>query len=190
MTLAELIRRSIDVAIAGGDVDAVILQKSTLEAEVLAELALDELAVDVAGSPELRARLEKQFSVPLVNGVGAMPAGILAEYLREGSVRDSDIGANGFGNNLSRVLYLNDFLGFLPSVFGYYCVNDNQIRTRAISSGDFTATVGPLTIDAPFLPTKGNMNAEVPDEIASDVVEMLAVKLRGVIARMPAPVNG
>lgn len=160
------------------------MQKLTLEAEVLADLAIDELSVEVARDPELRARLEKQFSVTLTNGVGTLPAGIMIEYLREGSVKDSDLGANGFGNTLQRVKYLNDFLGFTQSVYGYYCIVDNTIRTKQISSGDFTGTVGPLIIDAPFIPTKANINSEVPDEVEGPLVDMLAVRLRGIISRM------
>lgn len=183
MTLAELVRRALDVAISGTNPDSNILQSMTLEAEVLADLAIDELSVEVAGDRELRARLEKQFSVTLTAGVAALPAGIMLEYLRDGSVKDSDLGANGFGNILQRVHHLNDFLGYLPSVYGYYCITDNTIRTRQISSGDFTGTVSPLIIDAPFIPTKANLNTEVPDELEGPLVEMLAVKLRGIIAR-------
>jgi hypothetical protein len=187
MILSELIRRSIDIAIVGTNVDANWLQSQTLEAESVVDLALHDLSVEIAGDPELRARLEKQFSVTLTNGVGTIPAGLMVEYLREGSVKDSDIGANGFGNVLQRVKYLNDLLGSLTSVYGYYCVNDNQIRTKQISSGDLTGTVGPLIIDAPFVPTKANISTEVPDEITDDLTEILAVKLRGIISRMSQP---
>lgn len=183
MTLAELIAQALDTAVSGTDVDSNVIRKATLEAETLTDQALHELAVEVAANPELRARLETQFSVALVNGVGAIPATLLVEYLREGSVQDADTQANGYGNVLQRVKYFNDLLKELPSVYGYYCLVDNQIFTKQISSGDLTATASPLRIDAPFVPAKANINTQVPDELTDEIVEILAVKLRGIIQR-------
>jgi hypothetical protein len=166
-------------------VDANWIQSQAMEAETLADLALHALAVDCASDPNLRARLETQFSVALVNGIGAIPATMLTEYLREGSVKDSDLQANGYGNVLQRVKYFNDLLGYQLPAYGYYCLSDNQIFTKQISSGDLTATIGPLIIDAPFVPAKADINTDIPDEITDDLAEILAVKLRGVISRMP-----
>ncbi len=182
MTLTQLIRTAIDTAVSGTDPDANVIQKLKLEAESLADSALHQLASNVASDPELRSRLTKEFSVTLSEGVGDVPAGMLTEYLREGSVRDTDAsGSDGFGNVLVRVKNRNDFLGSLPTVYGYYCLVGNEFHTRAISSGSFTDTVGPLGIDAPFIPARTAIDDDVPDELIDDLVDLLAIRLRGFI---------
>lgn len=184
MTLSELIEMAIDHAVAGGDPDGSMAQKMKLEAESLAETAYNTLAIEVAGNPELRVRLEKNFSITLTNGIGTIPAEFLTEYLREGSVRDEN------GNVLQRVRNYNDLLqqsGPLFTAFGRYCLVSNQIYTAQIGTGDLTATVGPLSADAPFIPAKASLNTEVPDEIQSNLVEILALVIRGQLSRsMPA----
>ena len=184
MTLQEAIESALATAVSGSDVDSNVLRKQALEAEVLIDQALHQLATDVAGKPELRARLETSFSVTLTDGIGTLPAGILIEYLREGSVRDGDAGANnGAGNILSKVNHYDDLVRYLNAGFGYYCIVKNQIHTRQIGSGSLSTTASPLTIWAPFVPSKANLNTDVPDEILDDLVQILAVMLRGIISR-------
>lgn len=181
MTLPEYIQKAIDTAVAGTDPDVSIIQKLRMEAETLIDQVLYELAVQCAEDPEKRGRLSKNFSVTLTSGSATLPAGILVEYLREGSVRDADTQANGYGNVLVRVKYFNDLLKSLPTVFGYYCIENNKIYTRNINDGDLTATLGPLSIDAPFVPAKADIATDIPDEIQYDLVVLLATRLRGVI---------
>lgn len=182
MTLAETIQRAIDTAVAGTDPDTSIVQKLRLEAETLVDQALHELAAMCAVDPDRRGRLSKNFSVTLTSGSATLPAGILVEHLREGSVRDGDTGANGGnGNVLSRVKYYNDLVQELPTLFGYYCIENNSIYTRNIGDGDLTSTLSPLSIDAPFVPAKADIDTDVPDELNDDLVEILAMKLRGLI---------
>lgn len=187
MTVLELVRRAIDTALIGMDKDPNmnVYQSYAQEVGHIADQAIKELAVEVAAKPELRAQLEKTFSVTLTTGVGSVPAGMLVEYLHEGSVRDADAGANGgLGNILQKVNHYDDLINPLPSIFGYYCVKNKQFHTRQVSTGSFTATASPLTVDAPFLPTSANLNADVPDELVPNLVEMLAVRIRGIIPRM------
>jgi hypothetical protein len=182
MNISELLDAAIATAIAGTEVDKNPVLRQRLEADAIAPQALHQLAKDVAGNPELRARLEKTFSVALTNGVGAIPAGLFVEYLREGSVRDGDTGANnGLGNILSRVKYYNDFITDQSTLLGLYCVVVNQIYTRPPGSVMPADTIGPLAINAPFVPTPDDMNTEVPDECVDTLVELLAIRMRGLI---------
>lgn len=186
MTAAEVIQRAIDSAVAGSDPDPSVVQKHRQEAETLISQALNQLAADVAQNPDVRHRLEASFSVSLdANGVGTIPAGLMTEYLHEGSVRDSDTGANnGKGNPLCRVRQYRDFVMQSPfSVFGYYCLVDNQFQTK-LGNGDFTSVIGPLQVDAPFIPVKDDISTDVPDEITDDLVDFLAMRLRGLM-RLP-----
>lgn len=185
MTLAECIRLSIDTAIAGTDVDRNPLAKQTLEAESLLDQSLHELAVEVAQNPDLRGRLTKEYSITLTNGIGALTSGINIEFLREGSVRDGDTSANnGYGNILQRVYHRNDFYNYLYPAYGYYFVGENNaIYTRQIATGDFISTLSPLTIDAPFTPTKSEINTLIDTEISDELVKILAARLRGTLDR-------
>lgn len=190
MNLAQLVQLAIDTALAGTDPDSAIYQKYKMEGETLAEQCLHWLAVEVAGNPELRTRLEKRFSVTLTNGEATLPAGIMAEYLREGSVRDSDTSANnGLGNIYARVKYYNDFIQDPVTVFGLYCLYDNKIIARPPASTDPAAITGPLLIDAPFIPAKADVATDIPDELTDDLVKMLALRMRGAITGAGEPQN-
>ena len=182
-TLQEVINLAIDTAISGTDVDSNPLRKQTLEAESLLDQSLHELSVEIAQNPNLRARFTKEYSITLTNGIGALTAGILVQYLREGSVRDADASAsNGFGNILQRVMHRNDFYSYLNPAYGYYFVGENnQIYTRQIATGDFIATLSPLTVNAPFTPSKSEISTLVDVEVADDLVKMLAARLRGAL---------
>ena len=68
MTWNELIVSAQATAMAGTDADVNPIRKQRLEAGAMTDQALQALATVVAGSPELRARLEKQFSVTLTSG--------------------------------------------------------------------------------------------------------------------------
>ena len=182
MTYAQLITLAQLTATAGTDIASNPVMKQRLNAEALTELALQELATVVAQNRELRQRLEKRFTVTLSNGEATLPAGMLSEYLREGSVRDSDTGANnGAGNIYARVFNYNTFLQDTQTLLGLYCLYDNKIVMRAPGYTDPTATIGPALIDAPFTPTKTDLDTEVPDEITNELVELLAERLQGKI---------
>lgn len=182
MTWAQLVSLAINTAVAGSDADNNPILKQRLEAEGMTDQALQALASVVAGNPELRARLEKQFSVSLSAGVGTIPAGMLVEYLREGAVRDSDGGGNnGLGNVLARVQRYPTFIQDQDVALGQYCVVSNQIYARPPASMFPADTIGPLVIDAPFTPTIADLSTTVPDELTNDLVAKLARLLRGMI---------
>jgi hypothetical protein len=52
-----------------------------------------------------------------------------------------------------------------------------------INSSSFVDTITPLTITAPYTPTKADLNTAIDGEIVDELVKMLAAKIRGV---MPA----
>ncbi len=190
MNLQSLIQLAIDTAVAGTDPDSSIVQKHRREAESLVPQCLDKLARDVAADRDLQARLMYEFSVNISGGQGDIPPSMLTEYIHEGSVRDSDPGGNnGHGNVLSRVQYLKDLILPLSTSFGYYSLQNNQFYTRQISSGSLTDTIGPLVVDAPYVPSKDAIEDEVPLEIEANLVEMLAMRLRGMMFPLP-PATG
>lgn len=183
MIWRELITFAIQTAVAGTDADTNPIIKQRLEAGGMTDQALQALATIVAGNPEVRSRLEKQFSVALVSGVGSIPAGMLTEFLREGAVRDSDGGGNnGLGNIYARVNRYPLFIQDQDTTFGLYCLVDNSIYMRPPSSTFPADTQGPAIIDAPFTPTTSDLDTTVPDELSNDLVEILARRLRGMIA--------
>lgn len=186
-TLAETIQLAIDTAIAGSDPDTNPLAKQTLEAESLIEQCLHELGEAVSNNQWLRSRLVKSYSITLTNGVGTLSSGLLVQHLGEGLVRDGDTGVNnGLGNILQRILHLADFYGDLPAWFGYYHTTQNdQILTRQVNTGSLDATLTPLTIVAPFTPTKSELNTLVDAEIHDQLVEILAARLRGQLEALP-----
>lgn len=189
MTWKELVAAAINTATAGTDVDNNPIIRQQLEAEGMTDAALQALAVEAAGNPEIRARLERQSSVTLTNGVGSIPAGMLTEYLREGVVRDSSgSGPGGLGNILARVQRYSAFIQDQDTSLGQYCLVDNSIYARPPGSTYPADTIGPLLIDAPFAPTTADLSTTVPDELVNDLVEILARRLRGMIAPSVAPV--
>jgi len=183
MTWTQLITLAINTAVAGTDADNNPILKQRLEAAAMSDQAIHELATMVAGSPELRSRLEKSFSLTITSGVGSIPAGMLTEYLREGSVRDtSDMSLFPNGTPYARIKYLNDFLTDQNTLLGRYCLDGNSIYATAPGISDYTQNTLTLTAIAPFVPTTTNLNTEVPDEVTDELVKLLAQKLRGMIA--------
>lgn len=182
ISFAQLIDLAINTAIVGTDLDNNPLLKQSLEAQGIADQSLQALATMVAENPELRARLEQRFTVTLASGIGTIPAGMLVEFAREGAVRNSDGSNNGLGSFLAKVNRFSNFIQDQNSALGLYCIVNNQIYARDPGSSDYTSATGPLVIDAPFFPTKADMGTTVEDELANELVEMLARRLKGMIA--------
>lgn len=182
ITWTQLISLAINTATAGTDIDNNPIIKQRLEAGAMTDQALQSLAVMVAGDPELRARLEKRFTVAMTNGIGAIPAGMLAEYLREGSVRDEDQTLFTAGNIYARIKFANDFFSDTQTLLPRYCLISNQIYACPPGTTDYTTFSGNLVIDAPFAPTTADLDTTVPDEVINELVENLARRLRGLIA--------
>jgi len=186
MTWNQLITLAINTAVAGTDADNNPIIKQRLEAGGMTDQALQAIADIVAGNPEIRARLEKRFTVALTNGVGTIPAGMLVQFLREGSVKDEDQSMFPSGNPYSRVKFANDFFTDSQLLLGRYCLIDNRVYACQPGIADYTQFSGNLIIDAPFTPTAADMSTTVPDELTNDLVAMLAKHLHRVIVAGPA----
>lgn len=185
MTLQSFVDQAVVAAhtamIAAGE-DPVI--GADIEGYTWAPHALHLLATEVAKDPERKHLLMRTDTITLDGqGEGTFPDSTMTEFLEEGSVRDGDTSANnGYGNVLVRVHGLDDFIvGPLPTQFGYYNMSSGKIRTRAINSGGFQDTFGPLTVDCAFVPTAD----EVPDEITDDAVQILARLIRNGVNALP-----
>lgn len=160
------------------------MQKHRREAESLVPQCLDKLARDVAADRDLQARLMAEFDVYLSAGVGDIPVDMLTEYIHEATVVDQST-----GNVLSRVQYLKDLYQPLFTAFDYYTMANNQFYTKQGSSQSLTAVQGPLLITAPYVPVKTAIDTDVPDEIGPNLVELLAMRLRGMMFPTP-PATG
>lgn len=187
MTWDELITLAINTAVAGTDADNNPVVKQRLEAGGMTDQALQALATEVAGNPQLRARLERQSTITVTSGVGSIPAGMLTEYLREGVARFYQSGETGNGVSLSRYPHLNTFLFDTNTLLGGYCIASNQFYVRQPGLQDYTQVNGSLVADAPFTPTAADLSTTVPDELTNDLVEILARRLRGQIAPAVSP---
>jgi len=195
-TLNQIILESIDIAIAGMDPDSAPIQKMVLEAESIFDSAIQELAAVLHGLPRLRARMVKEFSVTLTNGIGTVPATVLIEYMGDGTIRDSDTSANnGYGNVLQRVHNRSDLLTLpAPYLMGYYCIEGNtsgisEIHTRQVATGSFTDTLSPLTLNVIHIPAKTDLNTEIDPEIENNLKDRLAIRLRGQIGVAAEPAS-
>jgi hypothetical protein len=178
--LQELIDRAMFAARIGeiaADTDAVIAAE--VEAETWVPECLHSLTEEVAKDPEKQHLLQQRNSVALINGVsGPLTGNFLSEFIEVGGVRDAN------GNVLVRVHNYDDFLKYLPTVYGYYCLQNNKFYTREIDTGSFVGTDGPLQVDAPAVPTVGT----IPDSLIDDLVTMLAARIRyGVLAPTRVP---
>lgn len=153
------------------------LIQQDMEVETIAANALHAFATTIAKDLERRHLLQKTTSVALTNGKGTLDSTLLTEFLDDASVRDGDTAANNEkGNLLVRVHQYNDFLGYLPSSLGYFCLHDNEIHTRAIGSGSLLDTASPLTVECSYVPDP----TEVPVEIEDDAVEVLSKMIQKV----------
>jgi hypothetical protein len=179
----EIIDRAMFAARIGeiaADADAVIAAE--IEAETWLPECFGRLAEEIAKDPEKAHYLTGTTPVNIIAGVSAplIPptAAFLSEYIEIGGVRDAN------GNVLVRVHNYDDFLKYLPPVYGYYCLSSNRIFTREIGTGDFAGTDGPLQVTAPIVPTAGS----IPDNLTDDLITMLAARIRyGVLAPTRVP---
>lgn len=183
MNLTQYQARVIDTAKAGQppDVQAVL---STMGAEVesMSNEALHALATQVASDSRQRHLLTKTFSISLASEAdgrqyAAVDAAMLSEFLDYGSVRCSDLANNSLGTAYERVLHFADFVAYLPSVFGYYCLHQNKIYVRHVGSPAFTDSPTPLVVECSYVPTIAQVPAEKEDELVRIGANLLLAKI-------------
>lgn len=174
LSLTTYTAKVIDTAKAGQPPE-VQAQLSTMDAEVesMSNEALQKLAQRTASDSRLRHLLSKSFSLTLTNEAdgrqyAAVDAAMLSEFLDYGSVRCTDFANNQLGTAYERVLHFADFISYLPPVFGYYCLHQNKIYVKHISSQAFTDSPTPLVVECSYVPAI----AQVPDELQNDIVRL------------------
>lgn len=182
MSLKELVNRAIFVAQvpltpAGSDP----IMSVDLQAEMLVPIAVSNITKAVAEDPHRKHLLTQNFQITLDSeGKGFIPDRMLSEYIDEGSVRDGDTSANeGLGNVLVRIHHFDDYVEWRDRRFGYYCLHEGRIWTRAINSGSRYDTYGPLSVDCVAQPssTTGALLL-LSDELTDDLVVELARLIR------------
>ncbi len=172
LTRIQLINRAIEIALLGTDANTAPANFQEGFVESLAIDTVQDFAIQIARDPEQHFLLQKTYAVSLSAGVGTLPVSLLPETLRAGRVSDAD------ENQLERVEYLSDLAAQRSPLFGYYCVVNDQIFTRQISSGSLVDTNGPLVVVAGFIPDIDTLSADVPAVIQSDLVDLLATRVR------------
>jgi len=149
--------------------------------------ALASLAQKVMEDDSYRSLLQQTYSVALdASGVGdplaatgsitGVAGEILMDGIRFGAVTD------GSNNILKPLTHYSDFLGPQLTVFGYYCLKDRKILTRAIDAvvngpADIQSAATPLSVVASFQPAVvDNVPAELEDMAIQELVSIVATK--------------
>jgi hypothetical protein len=142
--------------------------------------ARHECAVKVMQNDAQRGLLQQDYTVALnpagqgnlLAAVGSV-TGLVGEILQEGV--NLGVVLDGDNNKLVPLKHYADFLSPQPIVYGYYCLSDKVIRTRAINLQvstplDVVSATSPLTVTASYAP----MNvSDFPEEIQDDLVGCL-----------------
>lgn len=151
--------------------------------------ARDAVANEVMLDSSRRAWLQQVFSLAL-DGTGkgdlstataAIAGSILLDGIRMGVILDFN------GNRLQPILHFSDFLSPQPTVYGYYCLKDRAILTRAIgvqvnTPADVVGANGPLSITANYTP---NAVDDFPPDLEADLVNALC----RIVALKVSPTN-
>lgn len=147
--------------------------------------ARDAVARQVMMDGSRRAWLQQEFSLVLDGtGRGALSAAtaaitgeILLDGVRVGAVIDAD------GNPLKPLLHYSDFLSPQATVYGYYCLKDRALLTRAINTQaggplEIVGASSPLTITANYVPTAvDNFPPDLEADLVQTLVNIVATKL-------------
>ena len=187
MTIADLIERSKRLLGAGsGSPD--VWAKAEIDLAACVNIAVHEMAVDVMNDNARRGLLQQNYSVTLDgSGIGDLLAAtgsvtstageILQDGVYFGVVRDAD------NNILQPIYHFADFYRPQPTVFGYYCLVNKKIHTRAISVGvngpaDIVSAATPLTVTASYAPASvANIPGELEDETVKKLVTVITRKI-------------
>ena len=154
--------------------------ESEIDIAASVKLAIAVLARQVMEDSAIRSLLQQTYSVALdVSGVGdpltatgsitGLAGEILTDGIRYGVVVDND------SNILKPIKNYADFLAPQLRVYGYYCLKDRKVLTRAKDvtvngPTDIQPVNGPLSITANFEPQAVDT---VPNELEDELVQIL-----------------
>src|ERR1700752_4985101 len=194
MTVNDILVKSVAIALLGTDPDSSTIQRCMMEAESALDSVLQEVCAEAAVNPTLRPRVMKIVQAGEVGpGIFDVPATVLIEYLHLGQVNDADLSANNlFGNVYSAILHYGDFLTYPASPFGIYHVLGSanagtaQIYARAPFTGLMSDVLGPLYLFAPYVPAKADINTAIDAELQNNILDKLALRLKGAAQTKPA----
>lgn len=179
MTIAELIERAKRLAGAGsGSPD--MWAKAEIDLAACVTLALHEMSAEVMRDEARRGLLQQVYSVTLDgSGVGDLLAttgsvtSAAGEILQDGVYLGAVVDADG--NILQPLFHYADFVRPQSTAFGYYCLANKKIHTRAVGAQvntpfDVQGASSPLTVTASYAPASV---ANVPGELEDDLVKKL-----------------
>lgn len=179
MTKSELVERA-KRQLNAGQPQPHLWPDSEIDLAACVKQAISDLSVEVMRDSTRRTLLQQTYSVTLDgSGVGDLLAAtgsitsnageILMEGVKYGVVLDAD------SNPLKPLVHYSDFLSPQQLVYGYYCLKDRKILTRAIDTVvngplDIVGVTSPLTITANFEPAEVD---DVPSELEAELVNAL-----------------
>ena len=189
MTYRELVERTLR-QLNAGQPQPHTWPDSSIDIAACVMQARDALAHEVMMDSSRRAWLQQEWSLALDgDGKGDLSAAtasiageIILDGLRFGAVLDAD------RNILQPLTHYLDFLRPQAVVYGYYCLKDRAVLTRAINTSvnaplDIIGATGPLTMTANYVP--GAVDGFPPD-LEADLVNTLC---KIVATKIATPAN-
>lgn len=176
MTFAECVERA-KRQLNAGQPEPHLWPSSEIDIAACVMQARDNLAHEVMRDSSRRAWLQQEYSLTLDgDGKGDLSAAtasitgeIILDGIRFGVVIDAD------GNILQPLTHYADFLRPQQTVYGYYCLKDKALHTRAINAQangplEIASANGPLTITANYVPDSVD---DFPPDLEADLVNTL-----------------
>lgn len=189
MIFRELLDRSILEATRGLDPQTVALYDLDGMAENLYPQVAQDVASRLAKDPSLRHMLRRTVSVSLSAGYGVLPDEVLSEYMDESSIYDPTVLAND-----PLMTYDSEWMDFVrdrETRLGHYALKGSDGADRTIGWRNpnqlYAATLtktGNVNLNVPCTPAIPAASTDpilVPDEITTEIQNILAQRIRGQI---------
>ena len=175
MTEKELIYRTMELLGAESGDNPWLAREGAVKLAV--SYALGELAMDVARDPHRRHLLQNSYEVTVASGNADLSdAADVPDFSTYGAPLSSALCYSTLldadNNRYTYLSQYRDLLAEQPTVFGYYCLNGQQMKVRELSSGDLAAN-GTFTLIASFVPTVAQLRAEIEDDAVMVLAKVL-----------------
>lgn len=188
-TLQEIIDLSVQQATAG--IDATLITDAEITAEPLLPNIFQQVGREAARNERTRSILSRAKTATFTNGTATLSDDVLTEYKEDSTFYDTA----DLTKEYSLVREWADFIqprtGY-QLLLGSYCIRDGVTigvvepgANYAVGSG-VTGNRALVIPCVPVIPTLSTDVVVMPDEVANNVIEALAVALRGQAEREKA----
>lgn len=178
-TIATILARAEQVALAGGDPHESPIIDQSMTAEALLPHAWQWVLKQTLKDPKRHHLFRKIVALTFTNGVAPLPDEVFTEAMPLATL--SDPTDPEFGPLMSWIPYFFDFQRPLRSLLGYYTINDDgnlQILRPGASYTPGSGFSGPINLTIPCIPPRTDP-VDLAEEIVDDIVAALAGALRG-----------